>query len=238
MSLKLLDIDYLRAANTFSGQVIVAGSSQNITATSSLVVVNGRVGIGTVSPTQPLTVYGNVGISGSNSCLIFSDGTIQSTSATNAVPPGGPYYSIQFNNTGAFGGNGNLFWDDTLYRLGIGTTQAYSTLQFRDVGMESTNTNVSDITPTVLDSFSVSHYRSCHYIVQISDMNNSWFQTSQVMVVHDGLNAYRSEYNIVDTATRLGDFDVQIVSGNVELIFTAFYTSLKNLKVVRTSLQP
>jgi hypothetical protein len=34
--------------------------------------------------------------------------------------PGGPAGSVQFNNTGAFGGSSNLMWDNTNIRLGVG----------------------------------------------------------------------------------------------------------------------
>jgi hypothetical protein len=35
--------------------------------------------------------------------------------------PGGSTTQVQFNNSGSFGGNANLVWDNTNYRLGIGT---------------------------------------------------------------------------------------------------------------------
>ena len=35
--------------------------------------------------------------------------------------PADPTNSVQFNNGGAFGGSAKLVWDDTLFRLGIGT---------------------------------------------------------------------------------------------------------------------
>ena len=239
MALKLLDIDYLRARNTFSGQVLVTGSNLSVTTTSTLVINAGNVGIGSSSPSQTLAVNGTIGLFGTNSALVFPDGSSQSTSANNAVFPGGNSGAVQYNNLGNFAGDtNNLYWDSVNKRLGVGTNSPRSTFQIIDVGYESTNVSTSDILPVVLDSFPVPAYRSCHYIVQITDVNNSWFQTSQVMVLHDGLNSYQTEYNIVSTYSKMGEITTQIVGGNVQLFFTPFYTSDKNIKVIRTSIEP
>ena len=239
MNLKLLDIQYLRAQNTTTGQVVVTGPTQSVAAADTLVVVNGNVGIGSSTPSSPLSVSGNVAIFGGNSSIIFPDGSTQSTSANHVVFPGDMPGAVQFNKNGTFGGNeANLYWDNTNLRFGVGTNTPKSSFQIIDVGYESTNTSTSGITPVVLDSFPVPYYRSCHYIVLITDENNSWYQTSQLMLIQDGLNAYQTEYNIVVTQTRLGDLTCQVSGGNVQLLFTALYTSEKNIKVIRTSIEP
>lgn len=237
MALKLLDIEYLRSQGTYSGQVVVIGSSQSVTTTPYLVVTNGRVGIGTSVPDQTLSVAGNISIVSSGHGYRFADGSFQSTAAVSSAL-GGTSGSVQYNNSGQLGGTSNLFWDINNNRLGIGTTIPRSTLQIIDVGYESTNHSTSTMDPIVLDSFSVPDYRSCHYIVQATDSNYSWFHTTQIMLLHDGINAYKSEYNIVTTQDRLGWFDCQINGGEVQLIFTAFYDSDKNIKVIRTSIEP
>jgi hypothetical protein len=237
MTLKLLDIQYLRAQNTGNGQVLITGSSFGVEQTSTLVIKNGMVGIGTTIPSDTLTVNGNIRLVGVGSQMVFADNTVQSTAAVTMLP-GGVSGSVQFNSAGSFGGNEDLFWDTSSNRLGIGTSVPRSTLQIRDVGYESTNTSTSDTTEIVLDSFPVPDYRSCHYIVQVTDENYSWFHTTQIMLIHDGIQAFKSEYNIVTTQEKLGSFDCRIDSGNVELTFTAFYTSDKNIKVIRTSIEP
>jgi len=236
MAIKVLDIEYLRAQNTTTGQVLVT-SSQGVASQTTLRVVNGQVGIGTLTPTSNLTVVGNIALLGAQSRVIFPDGSVQSTAGYN-WPPGGVSGSIQYNNGTAFGGDSLFLWDTSRQRLGIGTSQPRSTFQIIDVGYESTNTAVSDLSTVVLDSFPVPDYRSCHYIIQITDLNNSWFHTSQIMLIHDGLNAFKSEYNIVTTQAKLGEFDCRIINSNVELVFTPFYTSDKNIKVIRTSIEP
>jgi hypothetical protein len=237
MALKVLDIDYLRAQNTGQGQVIVTGSGLGVTYSPNVYILNGNIGVGSSTPSKEISVVGNVAVFGPGSGFIFADGS-QLTTATTNTPPGGAPGTIQFNNNGAFDGNINLFYDQSLTRVGIGTSIPKSTLQIKDVGYESTNKNTSDMNPVVLDSFPVPDYRSCHYIVQVTDETYSWFHTTQIMLVHNGLNAYKTEYNIVVTDNKLGSFDCAINGGNVELSFTAFYNSPKNIKVIRTSIQP
>lgn len=239
MPLKLLDIDYLRARNTIPGEFVITGANLSVIPTTAIIVSNGNIGIGSSIPSSPLSVNGNIAIFGQNSALQFPDGTTQSTSASGVVYPGSTTGAVQFNNSGIFAGDAaHLYWDSVNLRLGVGTNTPRSTFQIIDVGYESTNTSTSDILPVVLDSFPVIYYRSCHYIVQITDENNSWYQTSQIMLIQDGVNAFQTEYNIVVTQTKLGELSCRITGGNVELLFTALYTSDKNIKVIRTSIEP
>src|SRR5215469_11493872 len=51
---------------------------------------------------------------------VGSDGTLSAT--VSGGTPASPTGSVQFNNSGAFGGSANLFWDIANFRLGIGTS--------------------------------------------------------------------------------------------------------------------
>lgn len=237
MALKLLDLDYLRAQNSGSGQILITTAATGVTNSPVLVVNDGKVGIGTSLPSHTIAINGNVAVIGGNSAVVFPDGSRQSTSAVT-LPPGGNNGAVQFNSAGSFAGESNLHWDSQNGRLGVGTDQPRATLQIKDVGYESTDTVALGIDEVVLDSFPVPDYRSCHYIVQVTDTNFSWFHTTQVMLIHDGLDAYKSEYNIVVTNQKLGEFNCRIVTGNVEFTFMPFYTSDKNIKVIRTSIEP
>lgn len=237
MSLKLLDIQYLRAQNSSNGQVLITTASSEIAQSNLLIISDTGVGVGT-STTDAFAVVGNISLFGSNTSIVFGDGTVQSTAAAY-TPPGGIVGTVQYkDNSNNFNGSINLFWDSSSNRLGIGTSIPKSTLQIKNVGYESTDRITSTIDPIVLDSFPVPDYRSCHYIIQVTDTNYSWFHTTQIMLIHDGASVYKSEYNIVTTADKLGTFDCAINSGNVELTFTALFTSDKNIKVIRTSITP
>ena len=133
MALKVLDLDYLRAQNTSQGQVIVAGSGTGVTYSPNVYIKNSKIGIGSSTPLNEVSVVGNIAVFGPGAGFVFADGSHQTTATTN-TPPGGSSGTIQFNNNGSFSGNINLFYDQNLTRVGIGTSIPKSTLQIKDVG--------------------------------------------------------------------------------------------------------
>lgn len=233
---KYLDIQYLRSLNTPQGSLALSGNSNTVTFTNFVNIdVRGNMGIGTSTSPEKLTVQGNVLVQGTAVGFHFSDGTIQTTAATTTVPSG-TTGAIQYNTGGHFDASAQLVWDNSHARLGIGTTAPLTTIQFKQVMMESTFTVVSTTAPTVIDSFPVPVMRSAHYYIQVTDDDNSWFHISQITMVHDGLTAYASEYNVVTSHFPLGVFNTVIAAGQVQLIFTSTYVSRKELKVSRTSM--
>lgn len=237
MTIKLVDIEYLRAQKASAGQLILAGLNNNVTYTQFVTVdINGNVGIGTTTPVSTLQVNGNILLQGLGSSIKFTDSTSISTASDfySAGLPG----TIQFAGLdNKFSGDSNRFvWDTTNYRIGIGTSTPVSTLQVNYTAIESTSTTINTTDPTVLDSFSILKVRSAQYFVQVTDVANSQFHVSQLTVVHNGLSAFKTEYGIVTTDEKLGNFDAVISSGNLQLIFTAFVGNSKTVKITRTSM--
>ncbi len=75
-------------------------------------------------------------------------------------------------------------------------------------------------TPTTVSSFPTNVYRSAKYVVSVE--LNGEFETRECLVVHNGTNAYITEYGIIYTGNDiLGDTDVRVVSGVVELTYQA-----------------
>lgn len=236
MRVKYLDIEYLRAQNASTGQVLLAGSNSTLTYTNYITVdVGGNVGIGTSTPDNTLTVHGNVHVTGTNSSLIFPDGTIQTSAGHSSDGTAG---AVQFSgNNGSFTSNqSNLFWDSSNLRLGIGTSVPVSTLQIKSTAIESTIFSWSGTNTEVIDSIPVQNVRSAHYFVQVTDTDNNEYHISQITVLQDGSNAYKSEYNIVTNVERLGDYDCDVISGNLVLTFTAYQSTNKTAKITRTSM--
>lgn len=76
-------------------------------------------------------------------------------------------------------------------------------------------------TGTVVDTFDGTAYRTGKYIIQV-DNGAGEYETREALVLHDGTNAYITEYAIVYTGSGLlGDATVQMNGSNVELIYTA-----------------
>ena len=73
---------------------------------------------------------------------------------------------------------------------------------------------------TAVSSFPTNVYRSAKYVVSVE--LNGEFETRECLVVHNGTDAYITEYGIIYTGNDLlGDTDVRVVNGVVELTYTA-----------------
>jgi len=85
-----------------------------------------------------------------------------------------------------------------------------------------------------LDSFSTS-VRSAEYFISVSSNDTSWF-ASKIIVIHDGTNAYLTEYGVVSTNdSEFITYDVDINSGNVRLLGTP-NNSATNVRMNRITL--
>jgi hypothetical protein len=70
---------------------------------------------------------------------------------------------------------------------------------------------------TVVDSFDKAVYRSAKYIAQVT--NGSNYETTEILVVHDGTTAYKTQYATINTGGSLGTFTAIVNGSNVELKF-------------------
>ena len=100
------------------------------------------------------------------------------------------------------------------------------------------NTHTSTSTfQQVVDAWPATQYRTAHYLIQITDQTNSTYQSTQVMLIHDGTDVYITEYNDIYTSHSLGAFEADIVSGTVELLFTPINSGTMVIKTVRTAIE-
>lgn len=95
--------------------------------------------------------------------------------------------------------------------------------------MDSIRTSVvSNITvntnPSVVDSVPINVVRSARYFVQaVCDVG---YQTSWILMVHDGVKSYHTEYAIISSVgAPLINFSTDIVDGNVRLLGEANFTT-------------
>lgn len=78
----------------------------------------------------------------------------------------------------------------------------------------------------LLDSFSTSAYRSAKYIISITDVTNTGYQTSEIILMQDGTNANISSYGLLYSGTTSKmTFLSNIISGNVMLWGTGVSTN-------------
>lgn len=91
------------------------------------------------------------------------------------------------------------------------------------------------ISEQVVDTFSASSIRTAKYVVQITDNANSEYQSSEVLLIHDGSTVTFTQYGSIKTgSTTLGTVDADINSGNVRLKVTPTYSN-STIKTVRTA---
>lgn len=116
---------------------------------------DGNFGIGVTEPSStldiagPLTVKGTTSIANSSAGegRIFFDSNLNKfrvsqngNSFTDLIvgSPAGNNGQLQFNNSGSFGANSNLVWDNANGRLGIGTASPSTTLEINGITKTST----------------------------------------------------------------------------------------------------
>ena len=106
------------------------------------------------------------------------------------------------------------------FRIGLGDndssgTQAGSGLQQTVVVADL------DSAAAALDSWAAGTYRGAKYFISINNTTTNEVSSTEVMVVHDGTNAFITEYNTVITnaeSTPLATFTADINGGNVRLL--------------------
>ena len=115
--------------------------------------------------------------------------------------------------------------EGTLITGANGAMSANSVLFKADhtVGWRGTSEISVDTSPVLIHTFVADTYRSAKYVVQVQNSTRSAYEVSDVMVIHDDTNAYRTQYNMVSTlanAAALGSVSVALSAGNVNLYYT------------------
>lgn len=114
------------------------------------------------------------------------------------------------------------------------TTNGSGTLTFQDAGSGLTegSATTTSTTETNLDTWSSSTYRSVKYTISIADSTAGDYEMTEIHVLHDGTNAYFSQFGTVlaGTSTELATFGVDISGGDVRLRITPASTNSTTFK--------
>ena len=130
--------------------------------------------------------------------------------------------------------------------LGVGGGINSQNLQIAHAIMDSTQTTVNNTATIVVDTYSITQFRSAKYLIQIDDgdsvsrPSSANFEVIELLLLVDNsANVYATEYAVLTSAGgELGDFAADCdISGNIKLYFTAYSASNKVLRVFRTALQ-
>lgn len=96
-----------------------------------------------------------------------------------------------------------------------------------DTGTGSTSTT----TATNIATFDGTVYGSGKFIIQVKDTVTGEYQSSELLVVHNGTTASSTEYGVVYTGALLAGFDVNYNAGTIEIQATATSTNAMNYTV-------
>lgn len=200
--------------------------SNSLTAASGLsasATFNGSaaVNIGLATVTQ--------GTNGANFVKVTLD-SYGRVSATGAVASGDIISALGYTPanssstiTGTGASNKIAFWSGTSTLTNdteLGYDSTNDVLQVAHANVKGSTTEVTvGTTTTDIDSFATSTYRSAKYLVQTRNSGSTIFQVSEALVIHDGTNAYVTEYGQIYTSgtAPLINLSATIVTGNVKL---------------------
>jgi hypothetical protein len=154
-----------------------------------------------------------------------TDGHVLKYSSANST-----YYFAA--ESGAAGGVSNAYLTSTFttnadFQSYVSNTNPRITsLEARPYITTANDETIATASQTVVDSFSATAFRSAKYIVQVThDDDNNRFQTSEVLLVHNGSAAFLTEYGSVATAGPIASIDADVSGGNVRLLVTPSYNN-------------
>ncbi len=113
----------------------------------------------------------------------------------------------------------------------VGTVTAASVI-LNDGAVLSGVSTTSSTSQTAINTFAAATYRSAKYNIQV--VRGGSYQTSEVLVIHDGDSSYGTEYAVIKTGNSLASFDTDINSGNVRLLATPTSGDSTTFKLVTT----
>jgi hypothetical protein len=213
---------YVATTATIAGQLFVTQqtflnggtTTTNFTATSLTVSGNGTVG-GTFQVTNATTL--------NNTLQVNNTTDSNATNAGSIVTTGG----IGIAKSITMGGS-----------ITAGTSGAGTVVNalFSNNNLQSSYTSAAITTNALvnLDTYSGATYRTAKYVIQIVDGVN--IHAQEILLFHNGTNAFMTEYAIATSTGELGSFDATYSGGTMTLTFTPNYTPTSMvIKVVRTA---
>lgn len=182
-------------------------------------ISNRLIGITTQSTSGVFSGFGRT-ISGGAGILV----------AGSPLAVANPGYIADF---GYYSTDGNYTWSSVLSvfndgTYGIGTGGTFTAHKVTD----TTTTTTSQVS---IDTFSATVGRTAKYLVQILNTNNTRYQSTEILLNHDGTNVYMTEYGTIVSGDNLGVLDADISGGNVRLLITPTYAN-NRIRVYRTLL--
>jgi hypothetical protein len=194
-----------------------------------------NVGIGTATPAttlditttgvQGLIINQDTGSASVSSRLFFKDST-----RTNLIMNVNGLLEFRTDATiGSTSGARRLWVSPTLVETSV-------PLRIEECQIDTTTTSTTATTLAQIDTFTAATFRSARYTIQATNSTDSTYHITEVLLIHDGTNAYITEYGTMFTGSSEGTISADIAAGNVRLLVTPASTDTIAWKVVRHSI--
>ena len=101
--------------------------------------------------------------------------------------------------------------------------------------VESTISTTTSVGISTLVTIASSIYRSANYQIQVIQGSN--YNTTSINVLHDGTNAYMTEYGTLNQPVGIATFSAQINSGTIQLLGYPASTNSTTFKVIYSAVK-
>ena len=135
-------------------------------------------------------------------------------------------------------GNGTSDITNAAGVLGIQDTNPPQKFHIDEVGgFDVATLSTSSTGQTTLDSISATTFRTCKWLVSVTNSTDSDYQALEILAFHDGSTAYLTQYASIFDNGAQATFDADINSGNLRLRVTPASTDTMTFKVIRQAIE-
>ena len=168
-----------------------------------------------------------------NGLVVSAQGSYQSTSTTTGaiVTPGGVGIGGNLNVGGAANIKGSLGVTGNVNLSGTVKINGNVTL-LSPIIHDETGVSV-DTSSVVLDGFDVGLYRSARYFVSVSNATTHKYQSTDILLVQDGTNAYVEQTSVFSNGDNIMSFSATVTGTSVLLMGQG--TDANNVVKVQTT---
>jgi hypothetical protein len=209
-------------------------SAANV-AVSTTINLSGGSGSGSVSGGGTLTLSGGTGITtsvSSSTITITNAGVTSWNGATGSVTFGSANVTNALGYTPA-NKAGDTF-SGAVTATSLTTSSGGVTINTSGYIATTTYTTGASTSEVTVDTFATATYRSAKYIAQMTA--GSSYHVIELILIHDGLTVYMSQYGEVYTGSSLGTFAASIATGTLSLLFTPASATATTVKLIRQNI--
>jgi hypothetical protein len=217
-------------ANTITATTLRGGSANS--SSNLAIITNTNINAAYVNVVANTLIYSNSTVA----AAVFGGNNVATNTTFNST-----FLNMNSNlaiigSAHNIGGNvnfdtGTLFVDAVNNRIGINDMAPAKALTINGAGSFSGDLTYQGITisgnsvatsgtgQATIDEFDSTVYRTAKYTISITS-GTSDYQSSEILVMHDGSSSYLTEYAVLRSGSNLGTFVADVSGGNVRLLFT------------------